>query len=134
MPIEKYCYMQWWFYMREIILLSLSLSLAIFIAQPISYLCILHNIISYLILSCLILSYLILSYLILSRRDYTNFRISNHNLIEYGRYGDRKTPRENRRCLLCKLNHVESERHLSFHMQLLQYISWKIRISKTLPK
>ena len=51
----------------------------------------------------------------IQRRDYTKLRISNHNLmIEYGRYGNAKTPRENRRCPVCNLNHVETERHLIF--------------------
>ena len=35
-------------------------------------------------------------------------------MIEYGRYGKTKIPRENRRCLVCNSNHVENESHLIF--------------------
>ena len=49
------------------------------------------------------------------RRNYTKFRISNHNLmIEHGRYGKPKIPRENRLCLICNSGHVENENHLIF--------------------
>ena len=51
----------------------------------------------------------------LHRRDYTKFRISNHNLmIEYGRYGNTKVPKESRLCLVCNTNQIEDELHLIF--------------------
>ena len=51
----------------------------------------------------------------LQRRDYAKFRISNHNLmIEYGRYGNTKVPKESRLCLICNTNQIEDERHLIF--------------------
>ena len=51
----------------------------------------------------------------LQRRDYTKFRISNHNLmIEYGRYGNTKVPKESRICLVCNTNQIEDELHLMF--------------------
>ena len=51
----------------------------------------------------------------IQRRNYTNFRVSNHNLmIESGRYGHTKIPKENRRCQVCNSDHIENERHLIF--------------------
>ena len=51
----------------------------------------------------------------LQRRDYTQFRISNHNLmIEYGRYSNTKIPKENRLCLVCESGQIENEIHLIF--------------------
>ena len=35
-------------------------------------------------------------------------------MIERGRYGKTKIPRENRLCLVCNLSHVENESHLIF--------------------
>lgn len=47
-----------------------------------------------------------------SRRNFTKFRISNHNLsIETGRYTNPKTPPEHRMCLFCLNNCVEDEFH-----------------------
>ena len=43
----------------------------------------------------------------------TKFKISNHSLmIETGGYTSTKTPRENRKCLVCDLDQIESEHHL----------------------
>ena len=39
----------------------------------------------------------------------------NHNLmIEYGRYGNTKIPKENRLCLVCESGQIENEIHLIF--------------------
>ena len=49
------------------------------------------------------------------RRHFTKFRISNHNLaIETGRYSKPKTLGEERYCLLCNNNKVETEQHMIF--------------------
>ena len=51
----------------------------------------------------------------LQRKDYTKFRISNHNLmIEYGRYRNTKVPKENRLCLVCESGQIKDEMHLIF--------------------
>ena len=51
----------------------------------------------------------------LQRRDYTKFRISNHNLmIEHGRYGNTKVLKEKRLCIVCNSDQIENEMHLIF--------------------
>ena len=35
-------------------------------------------------------------------------------MIEYGRYGNTKVPRENRLCLVCNSDQIENEMHLIF--------------------
>lgn len=47
------------------------------------------------------------------RRQYTKFRLSNHQLkIETGRYGKQMIPVENRLCLFCDDNKIETEEHM----------------------
>ena len=49
------------------------------------------------------------------RQHFTKFRISNHKLaIETGRYSKPKTPRDQRYCLLCNNDEVETEQHMIF--------------------
>ena len=53
------------------------------------------------------------------RKQFTKFRICNHNLaIETGRYSKPKTPRDQRYCLLCNDNKVESEEHMIFECSI----------------
>ena len=50
---------------------------------------------------------------LIERRNYTKFRISNHNLmIKTGRYSNSKTSREQRKCQVCDLDEAENEEHL----------------------
>ena len=74
------------------------------------------------------------------RRILTKFRISNHNLaIETGRHGKRKIESDQRLCIFCNSNEIETEDHMLLHcpcysglrQHFLNKISTEIKIKTT---
>ena len=64
------------------------------------------------------------------KKLFTKFRISNHSLmIETGRYTSTKTPRENRKCLVCDLDQIDGEHHLMISCACCSAISAGTRSS-----
>ena len=55
------------------------------------------------------------------RQTFTKFRVSNHKLaIETGRYGKQNTQRNQRLCVFCDRNEIETEEHMFKHCPLYQ--------------